>query len=331
MTAPGFDDSGTVDLPVDFTVRFTGDPATFLAAAEEHLALDPVLTTVVSSVTHRALEDVERGLPAPEHPRWWAVVRDGSGAVSGVAMRTAPFAPYPLFVLPMPEGAALALARALHARGEEVRGVNGALPAARVVADAIARLDGGAASVHEHTRLFELGDLVEPAAVPGRLRPAAELEAPLALRWFDSFEADAAEQAGRADKGAGGYLSEHEMRARIAAGRIWFWEDETGEPVHLTGFNPPSFGVARVGPVYTPPSHRGRGIASAAVAEVSRRLLADGARVCLFTDQANPTSNKIYQAIGFAPVADMANLVVTPSPDQAGPPADPALDSGGDD
>ena len=53
-----------------FTVDFTRDPATFLAAAEPHLALDPVLTTVVSSVTHRAIEDDGRGKPTPEHPRW---------------------------------------------------------------------------------------------------------------------------------------------------------------------------------------------------------------------------------------------------------------------
>ena len=126
------------------------------------------------------------------------------------------------------------------------------------------------ASVHEHTRLFELGDLVAPAKVPGRLRPAAESDAPLALRWFQAFEADAAEQAGRADDGAiAGYLSEDDMRDRIAAGRVWFWEDETGE--------------------------------------------VDGARVCLFTDRANPTSNRTYQAIGFVPVVDMANLVVTRS------------------
>jgi hypothetical protein len=245
-------------------------PATFLAAAEPHLALDPVLATVVSSVTHRAIEDDGRGKSTPEHPRWWAVVRDGSGEVVGIAMRTAPFAPYPLFVLPRPDGAALALARALHARGEEVRGVNGALPAARTVADETARLAAGVASVHEHTRLFELGDLVAPAKVPGRLRLAAESDAPLALRWFQAFEADAAEQADRADEGAiAGYLSEDDMRERIAAGRVWFWEDETGE--------------------------------------------VDGARVCLFTDRANPTSNRIYQAIGFVPVVDMANLVVTRS------------------
>ena len=69
--------------------------------------------------------------------------------------------------------------------------------------------------------------------------------------------------------------------------------------MHLTAHNPPSFGVARVGPVYTPGAHRGHGYASATVAAVSRMLREAGAEVCLFTDQANPTSNKIYAAIGY--------------------------------
>ncbi|MFG1885994.1 GNAT family N-acetyltransferase [Micromonospora sp. NPDC049102] len=60
----------------------------------------------------------------------------------------------------------------------------------------------------------------------------------------------------------------------------------------------------------TSPAQRGRGWASNAVAEVSRRIQADGARVCLNTDQANPTSNKIYAALGYRPVVDMANLVI---------------------
>ena len=55
----------------------------------------------------------------------------GRRRVVGVAMRTAPFAPYPLFVLPMPDAAAVALARALHDRGEPVGGVNGALAGGR--------------------------------------------------------------------------------------------------------------------------------------------------------------------------------------------------------
>ena len=295
---------------VPHEVVITDDPAHFLALADGHLAADPVLTTVVSTVTHRALAQVERGLPAPAHPRWWAVVHDPAGEVAGVAMRTAPFAPYPLFVLPMPDAAAVALAREVHARGEEIGGVNGALPATQVVAGEAARLQGGTASVWEHTRLFELGELVEPEPVDGRMRRAGADDTGLCLEWFEAFAADAAEQAGRTEgEGHEEYFTREDMLERIEGGRICLWE-VAGEPVHLTGFNSPSFGVARVGPVYTPREHRGRGYASAGVAEVSRWLREEGARVCLFTDQANPTSNRIYRALGYRAVVDMANLLV---------------------
>jgi predicted GNAT family acetyltransferase len=100
------------------------------------------------------------------------------------------------------------------------------------------------------------------------------------------------------------------MMQWLRDGGLWFWVDPSGKPVHLTGAHPPAFGVARIGPVYTPPAERGRGWASNAVAEVSRRLRSEGARVCLFTDQANPTSNKIYAALGYRPVVDMVNLVI---------------------
>ena len=198
----------------------------------------------------------------------------------------------------------------MHARGEEIGGANGALPATQVVADEAARLQGVAASVWEHTRLFELGELVEPKPVEGRMRRAGADDTGLCLSWFQAFAADAAEQAGRTEgEGHEEYFTREDMLERIDGGRIWLWE-VAGEAVHLTGFNQPSFGVARVGPVYTPKEHRGRGYASAGVFEVSRRLLDDGIRACLFTDQANPTSNRIYQALGYRPVVDMANFVV---------------------
>src|SRR5512144_2095451 len=141
-----------------YLLEFTEEPAVFLDAAREHLAADPVLATVVASVTHRAVTQARAGAPAPtSYPRWWLVVRRGT-EVAGVAMRAAPFAPHPVFVLPMPEQAARAVARALHARGERVGGVNGSLTAAEALAEETARLTGGRAFVHEHTRLFELGE-----------------------------------------------------------------------------------------------------------------------------------------------------------------------------
>ncbi|SBT46570.1 GNAT family N-acetyltransferase [Micromonospora narathiwatensis] len=291
-------------------LEFRTDPGEFLAAAGDHLAAAPVVSTVVASVAHRLSAQRADGIAQPDR-NWWLVVRDPSGAVVGVGMRAAPFAPYPPFLLPMPNEAAVALAHALHGRGEEVLAVNGALPAVELCATELTRIRGGRVEVGQHTRLHELGELVCPAPVPGRLELATEDDVDLVTEWFGAFMGDADEQAGRPRGTSAHEVPDRaELLRQLGAGSLWFWVDETGQPVHLTGVKPPSFGVARVGPVYTPPAQRGRGWASNAVAEVSRLIQAAGARVCLFTDQANPTSNKIYAALGYRPVVDMANLVI---------------------
>jgi hypothetical protein len=62
----------------------------------------------------------------------------------------------------------------------------------------------------------------------------------------------------------------------------------------------------RIGPVYTPKKFREHGYASACTAAVSQYLLDSGRKFCtLFTDLANPTSNKIYQMIGYEGVGDV--------------------------
>lgn len=291
-------------------LQFCTDPGEFLAAAGDYLAAEPVVNTVVTTVAHRLLAQQADGIAQPDR-NWWLAVRDESGAVVGAGMRTAPFAPYPPFLLPMPDEAALALAHAWHERGEEVLAVNGALPAVELCAAELARLGGGRVEVGRHTRLHELGELTWPAPVPGSLQAATEDDLDLVTEWFGAFMGDADEQAGR-PRGAGAHEvpERADLLRRLHARWLWFWVDEDGERVHLIGAQPPSFGVVRVAPVYTPPAQRGRGWASNAVAAVSRRLQAEGARVCLYTDQANPTSNKIYASLGYRPVADMANLVI---------------------
>ncbi len=291
-------------------LQFYRDPGEFLAVTADYLAAEAVVSTVVTTIAHRMSLQQTDGIPQPDR-NWWLVVRDESGVVVGAGMRTASFVPYPLFLLPMPDAAAVALGRGLHERGEEVLAINGALPAVELCAAEMSRLGGGQVQVSQHTRLHELGELVWPAPVPGGLQVATEDDMDLVTEWFGAFMGDADEQAGR-PRGASAHNvpDRVEMLRRLRAGSVWFWIDETGERVHLTGANPPSFGVARVGPVYTPPAQRGRGWASNAVASVSRQIQDSGARVCLFTDQANPTSNKIYAALGYRPVADMANLVI---------------------
>lgn len=290
----------------EYDVWFTEQPVDFLARAGEQLAADPVTGTVVATTAQRLVDHPEADLPYS----WFAVVADRSGAVAGMAMRTAPFAPHPVYVLAMPEGAARALGRALVARGEEVGGVNGLRPAADVVAATVAAATGREVRAGMHTRLFELDALVEPGPVPGRLRAVRDDEADLALAWILQFFADADEQAGR-EHGTGHdtvHFTLEDVERKRADDVLRFWVDEDDRPLHLTGWNPPAFGVARIGPVYTPRDGRGRGLASAAVAEVSATLRDAGNRVILFTDQANPTSNGVYQALGYQPVVDTIDL-----------------------
>ena len=86
---------------------------------------------------------------------------------------------------------------------------------------------------------------------------------------------------------------------------LYLWEDR-GTVVSLVGAGGETPHGIRIGPVYTPPSERGHGYATSLTAAASTDQLARGREFCfLFTDLANPTSNRIYQSIGYEPVCDM--------------------------
>jgi RimJ/RimL family protein N-acetyltransferase len=290
---------------VSSTLEFFDDPADFLAAAAPLLDARPVPSTVVASVTHR-IAGTDPSMPVDPQmpPRWWVLVRDLAGVVVGAGMRTAPFAPYPIYLLDMPDDAARALAQALHARGEVIAAASGWMPAIDVFAGEYADLAGASVAALEQLNLYELGELVEPALPPGRLRQAVEEDVDLVLEWFDDFNAAASEQSGRVDPHPGPIETRASTAGRIANGEVWLWEDPSGTPAHVTAFNPTAFGVARIGPVYTPRHGRGNGYAAAAVAEVSRMLLDQGARVCLFADRDNLVSSELYLRLGYRAVGE---------------------------
>lgn len=297
-------------------LEFFDTPQPFLDAAGELLASDPVLGSVIATVTARIARELSDGqdswaeVGAP-FQRWWAVVRDDSGAVVSAVMRTAPFTHHPTFALPLTDEAARALATALHERGELLEASNGALPGAEVLARVTAELQGGEVVADKTTRLWEATSVEVPAAPEGRLRRATEADAELVLSWFEAFHAEADEQAGREpDPTAGEHNTLDSVLVRIREGVEWLWELPDGTVAHLSGASLPSYGVSRIGPVFTPREHRGRGIASYVVGELTRRGLEAGHRMCLFTDQANPTSNKIYAGLGYEPVVDMAEHLV---------------------
>jgi predicted GNAT family acetyltransferase len=82
-----------------------------------------------------------------------------------------------------------------------------------------------------------------------------------------------------------------------------------GTPVSTAMLRAPAAGVSRIGPVFTPQDRRGHGYGSAVTAAAADLAQRSGtADVVLFADLANPTSNAIYQRIGFEPVVDSVRI-----------------------
>ncbi|MGB3258055.1 MAG: GNAT family N-acetyltransferase [Ornithinimicrobium sp.] len=284
---------------------FLTDAGEFLGIAGEHLQEEPVKNTVVATSAQRFAAGLQG-----DADDWWLVVREGH-AVVGAGMRTASFASRPVSLLSMPAEAARLLACTLHHHQEALVQVNGALPTVRVCAEESARLIGGSVQVSMRTRLLEVRKVIAPPRAEGHLRVARARDVALAIAWCAAFMADADEQAARPPGSTHHHVQDRDaMLRQIDDGQWWLWVDRTNEPLHLTRVRPVSFGAARLGPVYTPPVHRGRGYASTAVADISQRILDQGARPCLLTDQANPTSSKLYRALGYRSVSDMADLVI---------------------
>ncbi|MFJ7591971.1 GNAT family N-acetyltransferase [Streptomyces sp. NPDC097617] len=276
------------------TWTFTTDLAAFVSAAHPAVAARPVSNTMVLSVTD-ALVRRGTGAYGDDTPffGWWS---GPDGAVAGGLLCTPPF---PILLSVLPEEAVRALGAAL-ATEPLLAGAHG-FNARRPDAEALAGAWGRPTRIAEELRLYRLAGLAAPDPAPaGQARPAAEEDLPLLLEWLTAFNAEA---------GVPGKASETFLRDRLSYGGILLWE-HAGAPVSLASRSRPIGSAARVGPVYTPPEHRGRGYAAGITHAASEAAYAAGAtEVLLFTDLANPTSNGIYLRLGYTPVEDRAEVV----------------------
>lgn len=172
--------------------------------------------------------------------------------------------------------------------------MNGESAAGVAFAAAWQRRTGQVAIVDVRMRMYRLGDLDPPAGATGESRPARAGDAGLVAGWAAAFHDEAQPQAPAEDWSAW-------VARRIEAGEMYLWTDGEAS-VAMAAHSAPAGGVVRVGPVYTPPSLRRRGFGAAVSAAASAAALAAGAvHVVLYTDLSNPTSNVIYQAIGYRP------------------------------
>lgn len=158
---------------------------------------------------------------------------------------------------------------------------------------------GARGRLEREQRAFRADSVEPPGGVAGHVRPYESDDFELAVRWMDEFVTEAL--SGPEPETSAEFVVRREADPD---GGLVVWEN--AEPVCMAGFGGRTPNGIRIGPVYTPPEQRRRGYGSALTAALTQQLLDGGRRFCfLFTDLANPTSNSIYQRIGYRPVTDV--------------------------
>lgn len=269
-------------------VEQSTDAGVALAACSPYLESEPAERNVMLTLLH------DRVVTGVEGRYWWVVDPSAQTyeGVVGFALQT----PFDMFagVVRMSEEALDALVPNVVDNAADLPGIVGEAGTAAAFAGRFATLRKVGAEPSEGQRLYRLGTLVAPDGVRGLLRPAAPGEAALADEWGEGFDRDTGEGHAVAS-----------IRASLAAGLLYFW-DVDGQLVATASRHISVAGTGRISLVYTPPEHRRRGYAAACTAALCRLSLDTDATSCvLFTQLSNPTSNSVYQRIGFEPIMEI--------------------------
>lgn len=279
-------------------IRQLTDPLEFLALSQSALEKKAALNNLLLGLPLRFAKLLSDGKEITEDHLRMAVVKREGKAVVGM-LQTPPR--HILLWMEEGEGEAMgALANWLKEKGWDFPGVNAEVE----VAEAFAEVWEGNDFVQKVTNLgYELQEVIPARSCAGDMRVGNVEDVDLGAKWLGEFVDEAlGDMADSEPRDA-----EQERKAVqgwVDRGFLHFWEN--GETVCMASLNRPMENGITVSYVYTPPEHRGKGYASNLVADLSQKMLDQGRRwVALFADGKNPTSNKIYQNIGYKLVGEM--------------------------
>jgi uncharacterized protein len=263
------------------------DPAAFWRDTQAFLERDEAGNTQVLAIASR------HAVEAVDAPPACFTVSDAGELLAAATVTTKGT----LFLTPAGGGTLQTLHNAIHDTGLVVTDI----VAEKATAEAYAQVAGAPFRTHVGLRLYRLEAVNPVPAVPGAMRQALDADFDLLCAWLREFIEDAKVRESVDE-------IPQLVNRRLQTGGAWLWEVD-GIPVVHVGHRQTPIRSARIAPVYTPPEHRGRGFATALVAELSRHLLARGRfPLYLFADAENPTANGIYRRVGFLPAGEHVHL-----------------------
>ena len=266
------------------------NPLDFCDRAEPYLLQEEVMHNLLLRICKLFRE------PHPSlKPSYLAIVENGTYPVA-VAIRTPPF---PLVVsLVQDVGAIGLLAKDVWLAEPDLPAVNAPQIEADLFAEVWQQQTHRGYHLHMALRVHQLTRVQAIALSSGRQKLAQDSDLDWLSQWYIAFQQEAMGETPSET------AAETWATRQITAQTLYVWQDGDRPVAVACGYGATNQ-TAVINFVYTPPQFRQQGYATACVATLSQHLLDQGYSTCaLFTDLDNPTSNRIYQAIGYQPVCD---------------------------
>jgi uncharacterized protein len=268
-------------------IRFD-DATEYYERVKSYLLLHEAHHNLVIGIVESLICNPDRFIDRP-----YLATVEADDTVLAVAVRTPP---YKLVISRAIDVQALsAIAQDLNS--SPLPGVIGSAPEAEAFAQVWQTVTGQSYRNEMSLRIYQLEAVQPLPQVNGYLRQATHADRNLLIDWSKAYIEEAVPEEANKD-------IERIVDRQLSEGTLYIWQDE--RPVSMAARIGSTPNGIRINNVYTPPEYRRQGYASTCVAQLSQLLLDEGRKYCfLFTDLANPTSNHIYQSIGYQPVCDV--------------------------
>lgn len=217
---------------------------------------------------------------------------------------------------PFPLEQAINFAQHLYEQELSFPGILGEKEAVMALANAWSKLTNTTAKVDMNERVYRLdtvnSDTLNPPKEGLSFELATRSDLEIILQWLYQFSVEALPENQRPDDHEQFLGKQRDtILEAIEQGQFYLVKQDS-EMITMARTPSQTIHGRLVNYVYTPPKYRRQGLATYCVAKLSQKILDDGYQFCiLFTDLDNPTSNKIYQNIGYAPVVDFNQVKFT--------------------
>lgn len=223
---------------------------------------------------------------------------ENNGTIVGAGEMTPP---HRLLLTSMTDSAVITLADFMLSEAVAVPGVLGPKTESKRFAEYWTSRTGQFRRPKMSERIYACESIEPLKYAPGRLRPATNDDHALLSQWCIQFCLDARIE----DETI--YFTAR-LPSKITDGSLFIWENN--EAVAMAGIERGTAHGVAISWVFTPSHLRRRGYATSCVAAITQRMLDSGKKFCcLYTDLANPTSNSIYQMIGYQPTCDVQDWI----------------------